>query len=81
MRITSSSNPRTTMMQNSLADDMIFGVERLVSYASSRVRLVPGELILTGSPPGNGAVNAEISGLGRQRNRCVNEEPFGPVQN
>ena len=61
-------------MQNSLANDMIFGVERLVPYASSRVRLMPGDLILTGSPPGNGAVNgkflepatsstAEISGL------------------
>jgi 2,4-diketo-3-deoxy-L-fuconate hydrolase len=90
MRIRLSVNDRS--MQDSLADDMIFGVERLVSYASSRVRLLPGDLILTGSPPGNGAVNgkflepgdvitAEISGLGRQRNVCVNEEPFGPVQN
>jgi 2,4-didehydro-3-deoxy-L-rhamnonate hydrolase len=90
MRIRLSVNER--LMQNALADDMIFGVERLVSYASSRVRLLPGDLILTGSPPGNGAVNgkflepgdvitAEISRLGRQRNVCVNEEPFGPVQN
>jgi 2,4-diketo-3-deoxy-L-fuconate hydrolase len=90
MRIRLSVNDR--LMQNSLANDMIFGIERLVSYASSRVRLLPGDLILTGSPPGNGAVNgrflehgdviaAEISGLGYQRNRCVNEEPFGPVQN
>lgn len=90
MRIRLSVNDR--LMQNSLANDMIFGVERLVSYASSRVRLVPGDLILTGSPPGNGAVNgkflvqgdvidAQITGLGRQRNRCVNEETFGPVQN
>lgn len=90
MRIRLSVNDR--LMQDSLADDMIFGVERLVSYASSRVRLAPGDLILTGSPPGNAAINgkflapgdligSEITGLGRQRNRCVAEEPFGPVQN
>lgn len=90
MRIRLSVNDRP--MQDSFANDMIFGVARLVSYASSRVRLLPGDLILTGSPPGNGAIRgkfltagdiigAEITGLGRQRNRCVDETPFGPVQN
>lgn len=43
-------------------------------------------MLLTGSPPGNGVVHgrflehgdvvdAEITGLGKQRNRCVAERP------
>jgi 2-keto-4-pentenoate hydratase/2-oxohepta-3-ene-1,7-dioic acid hydratase in catechol pathway len=70
--------------QNELAKDMIFDVARLVSYASSLVTLSPGDLLLTGSPAGNGAhwgvylspgdvMEAEITGLGRQRNTCVPE--------
>jgi 2,4-didehydro-3-deoxy-L-rhamnonate hydrolase len=89
MRIKLSVNGR--VMQDALADDMIFGVERLVSYASSRVRLLPGDLIFTGSPPGNGAISgrflahgdvieSRITGLGQQRNRCVDEVPYGPLQ-
>jgi 2-keto-4-pentenoate hydratase/2-oxohepta-3-ene-1,7-dioic acid hydratase in catechol pathway len=64
--------------------DMIFTPGQILSYASERVRLMPGDMLLTGSPPGNGAshgqflksddlVEGEITGLGRQRNRCVAE--------
>jgi 2,4-didehydro-3-deoxy-L-rhamnonate hydrolase len=71
-------------MQDESADDMIFGVPWLVAYASSRVRLAAGDLLLTGSPAGNGAhwgrflgkgdvMEASITGLGRHRNRCVAE--------
>jgi 2-keto-4-pentenoate hydratase/2-oxohepta-3-ene-1,7-dioic acid hydratase in catechol pathway len=70
-------------MQDELVDDIIYGVERLVSYASSVVRLSPGDLILTGSPAGNAGhhgnrwlvpgdlIEGRISGLGVQRNRCI----------
>jgi 2-keto-4-pentenoate hydratase/2-oxohepta-3-ene-1,7-dioic acid hydratase in catechol pathway len=65
--------------------DMIFSVGELLAYASERVRLMPGDLLITGSPPGNGAmhghfltpgdlVEGEITFLGRQRNRVVAEE-------
>lgn len=66
-------------------DDMIFPPEAILSYASSRVNLMPGDLLLTGSPPGNATyhgegflkdgdlVESEITGLGRQVNRCVDE--------
>lgn len=66
-------------------NDMIFPPEALVSYASGRVRLLPGDMIFCGSPPGNAAylggrflqdgdlMEAQITGLGRQRNRCVKE--------
>jgi 2-keto-4-pentenoate hydratase/2-oxohepta-3-ene-1,7-dioic acid hydratase in catechol pathway len=70
--------------QNELAKDMIFDIPRLVSYASALVSLSPGDLLLTGSPAGNGAhwgvylspgdvMEAEITGLGAQRNTCVSE--------
>jgi 2-keto-4-pentenoate hydratase/2-oxohepta-3-ene-1,7-dioic acid hydratase in catechol pathway len=70
--------------QNELAKDMIFDIPRLVSYASTLVSLTPGDLLLTGSPAGNGAhwgvylspgdvMEAEITGLGSQRNTCVSE--------
>ena len=61
---------------------MIFDVERLRAYVTERVRTFAGELLLTGSPAGNGihwgrflahgdVMESEITGLGRQRNRCV----------
>jgi 2,4-didehydro-3-deoxy-L-rhamnonate hydrolase len=72
------------LMQDESTADMIFDVATLVSYASSLVALRPGDVILTGSPAGNGmhhrrflkpgdVIEASISGLGSQRNRCVSE--------
>lgn len=80
LRITLRHNGRTR--QDESTADMIFDVPTLVSYASSLVQLMPGDLILTGSPAGNGAhwgvhltagdvLEGEITGLGRQRNECV----------
>lgn len=68
--------------------DMIFSVEKLLAYASERVRLLPGDQLITGSPPGNGAlfgqflepgdvIDSEITFLGRQRNRVVAEDAHG----
>ena len=70
--------------------DMIFTPEQVLAYASERVRLLPGDVLLTGSPPGNGAmhgrflqpgdvIDSEITGLGRQRNRVRAEETGGRV--
>ncbi len=70
-------------MQDEGIDDMIYGVEQLVSYASRVVELRAGDLLLTGSPAGNAAhhggrwlvpgdvMEGEITGLGIQRNKCV----------
>ena len=68
--------------QDETLDDMIFSIPKLIAYASSRALLRPGDLLLTGSPAGNGAhwrqfltdgdvMDATITGLGAQRNRCV----------
>lgn len=72
--------------QDESTSDMIFSVARLVSYISQTARLLPGDLVLTGSPAGNGmhwgrllrdgdVMDASITGLGAQRNRCVAETP------
>jgi 2-keto-4-pentenoate hydratase/2-oxohepta-3-ene-1,7-dioic acid hydratase in catechol pathway len=72
------------VMQNESTADMIFDVATLVSYCSSLVTLQPGDLILTGSPAGNGmhhgrflqpgdVIESSITGLGTQRNVCVSE--------
>ena len=71
-------------MQDESTADMIFGVARIVAHISRHVRLLPGDLVLTGSPSGNGThynryirdgdvLEGSISGLGTQRNRCVAE--------
>ncbi|HEX3688254.1 MAG TPA: fumarylacetoacetate hydrolase family protein [Solirubrobacteraceae bacterium] len=73
-----------TVMQDESTSDMIFNVATLVSYASTLVTLGPGDVVLTGSPAGNGmhhrrfltdgdVMEGVITGLGAQRNRCVRE--------
>lgn len=68
--------------------DMIFTAEEYLAYASERLRLLPGDLLMTGSPPGNGAVHGQflkagdkveiaITYLGRQHNRVVDEDLGG----
>lgn len=86
LRITLSVNGET--MQDESVDDIIYGVETLVAYASRLVGLEAGDIILTGSPAGNAGhhgdrwlqpgdvMDATITGLGTQRNACV--APPGP---
>lgn len=75
-------------MQDWPVSDMIFEPEQVLAYLSERIRLVPGDLLMTGSPPGNGAkmgrflrpgdvIESEITYLGRQRNRVVAEDAHG----
>jgi 2,4-diketo-3-deoxy-L-fuconate hydrolase len=73
------------VMQDESTADMIFPVARLIEWASTHVQLQPGDLLLTGSPSGNGThyqrflkpddvIEGSITGLGVQRNRCVPEQ-------
>ncbi|MFF5790695.1 fumarylacetoacetate hydrolase family protein [Paeniglutamicibacter sp. NPDC012692] len=66
------------VMQDALADDLLFDIPSLIAYASSVAVLQPGDVLITGSPAGNGShwgrflrdgdvMEAEISGLGIQR--------------
>jgi 2,4-diketo-3-deoxy-L-fuconate hydrolase len=72
------------VMQDESTADMIFGVARLIEDLSSYVQLWPGDLIITGSPSGNGThynrylrpgdvIESSITGLGMQRNECIAE--------
>ena len=84
LRVTFKLNGET--MQDETTAGMIFGVPELIAHISAITPLRPGDLILTGSPAGNGGhhgrylqpgdvMEATITGdtvdLGTQRNRCV----------
>lgn len=87
VRITLKLNGAT--MQDWPISDMIFSPEQFLSYASERIRLMPGDLLITGSPPGNAGshggrwlrpgdvVESEVTFLGRQRNCVVREDSGG----
>lgn len=73
-------------MQNGSTSDLLFDIAALLSAASQTTALLPGDLLLTGSPPGNGqhwkrflrdgdVMTGSISGLGTQVVRCVAEAP------
>jgi 2-keto-4-pentenoate hydratase/2-oxohepta-3-ene-1,7-dioic acid hydratase in catechol pathway len=82
LRVTLTLNGR--VMQDESTADMLFDVARMVSYVSETALLLPGDLVLTGSPAGNGlhwgrllrdgdVMEGSITGLGTQRTRCVAE--------
>ena len=65
------------VVQEGTTADMIHDVETLVAYASSAFTLLPGDVILTGTPAGVGPVDAgqrvevEIEGIGTLANPFV----------
>lgn len=60
--------------QSASTDDLVFGVAELVSFVSSVMTLLPGDVVLTGTPAGVGPINegdhveVEIDGLGMLMN-------------
>lgn len=80
LTITLSVNGR--VMQNESSADMLISIDRQIAYLSSRVQLLPGDIICTGSPAGNGSYHGiflqrgdlmigSITNLGDQRIACV----------
>lgn len=72
------------VMQDESTADMIYPVARLIEWASTHMELRPGDVLLTGSPSGNGThynrylqpgdvMEGSITGLGVQRNACIAE--------
>lgn len=65
------------VVQDGTTADMVHGVAALVSYASKAFTLLPGDVILTGTPAGVGPmrpgqrVEVEIEGLGTLSNPVV----------
>jgi len=73
-------------VQRSSTDDLIFGVPALISYISEFTELVPGDVVITGTPSGVGAfrkpplwlkpgdvVEVEIEGIGVLKNPLAAE--------
>jgi 2-keto-4-pentenoate hydratase/2-oxohepta-3-ene-1,7-dioic acid hydratase in catechol pathway len=72
------------VMQDASTSDLLFDIPALISGASQTMPLLPGDLLLTGSPAGNGqhwkrflrdgdVMTGSIEGLGTQVVRCVAE--------
>lgn len=70
------------VMQDESSADMLFRIDRLIEYLTTYVTLFPGDLLLTGSPAGNGThhgrflqpgdvMTGAIAGIGVQRATCV----------
>lgn len=70
-------------MQHGNTKDLIFSVPTLISYCSRMFTLEPGDLILTGTPPGVGegmkpprylqdgdTITVSVSGIGEMTNTC-----------
>ena len=73
-----------TRYQDGSTDDMIFGVAHLISYVSRYMTLMPGDLLLTGTPSGVGfglkppvflrpgnQVRLGVAGLGEQQQEVI----------
>jgi 2-keto-4-pentenoate hydratase/2-oxohepta-3-ene-1,7-dioic acid hydratase in catechol pathway len=60
---------------------MIFNVHELVSFVSSVMTLLPGDVIITGTPPGVGPlkigdiVEVEIEKIGILKNMVISAKP------
>jgi 2-keto-4-pentenoate hydratase/2-oxohepta-3-ene-1,7-dioic acid hydratase in catechol pathway len=76
------------LMQSSNTNDLIFGTRQLISYLSRCLTLLPGTVILTGTPAGVGharrpprflragdVIEVEIDGIGTLRNPVAREDP------
>lgn len=72
--------------QDANSSDLLFDIPALISVASRTHPLLPGDLLLTGSPDGNGqywkrflrdgdVMTGSVRGLGTQTVRCVAEQP------
>ena len=72
------------MKQEGSTDKLIFGIKKIVSFVSEYMTLLPGDVIMTGTPPGVGAgmnppqwlnpgdvVELGIEGLGEARQTVV----------
>jgi len=65
--------------QRSNTSNLLFTVEYLIEYLSAAMTLVPGDVILTGTPSGVGPISpgdiveVEIEGIGALRNPVIRE--------
>jgi 2-keto-4-pentenoate hydratase/2-oxohepta-3-ene-1,7-dioic acid hydratase in catechol pathway len=79
-RLQTFINQEETPRQSALLKEMVFSPEQLVSYISQIMTLLPGDVILTGTPEGIGAmgrgdrVRVAIEGIGNLENEVARED-------
>ena len=79
-------------VQDGHTSDMVFGIAELVSFISASITLEPGDLVITGTPPGVGVfrdppvflepgdvVRVEVVGIGSVANPIVDADGAAPA--
>lgn len=80
-RLQTFVNDNTQPVQSAYVDQMVFSPDVLVSYISQVMTLLPGDVVLTGTPLGIGPlqlgdrVRVEIEGIGRLENTVAPRQP------
>lgn len=65
------------VQEANMAEDMVFGIDYLLADLARHITLMPGDLVLTGTPANSRAVDpgdvieVEVTGIGRLSNRVV----------
>ncbi|NJO41097.1 MAG: fumarylacetoacetate hydrolase family protein [Cyanobacteria bacterium RU_5_0] len=80
-RLQTYLNDSTKPVQSASIDEMVFSPDFLVSYISQAITLLPGDVVLTGTPEGVGElrvgdrVRVEIEGIGSLENTVIARKP------
>ncbi len=80
-RLQTFLNDRAQPVQSTCIDEMVFPPDFLVSYISQVMTLLPGDVVLTGTPSGIGPLNlgdrvvVAIEGIGRLENTITARQP------
>jgi 2-keto-4-pentenoate hydratase/2-oxohepta-3-ene-1,7-dioic acid hydratase in catechol pathway len=69
------------VMQDSSTSEMIFGVRELIAFASRAFTLLPGDVVLTGTPHGVGVFRQPPVFLGNGDRIAVEIEKIGRLEN
>ena len=68
--------------QSATIDEMVFSPDYIVAYISQIMTLLPGDIILTGTPEGVGPMEngdriyIEIEGIGKLQNTVISRSPI-----
>lgn len=70
-----------TVMQSSNTNDMIFSVARLIEYITAAFTLLPGDVIMTGTPEGVGIFRDPPVLMGDGDRIRIEIDPIGGIEN
>lgn len=80
-RLQTFLNDDSQPVQSATIDQMVFLPDDIIAYISQAMTLLPGDVILTGTPVGVGAlqigdrIRVEIEGIGRLENTVIAKQP------